>query len=93
MLNCAADVNAKVGDWLLVKSPRTGGYVRRAEILAVRPGGKPPYTVRWIDDGQSLVFPGPDAEILTAEQLADRHRLETQRIARLQSAIGHATER
>ncbi len=36
---------------------------RHAEILEVRGSdGRPPYLVRWSDDGHvGLIFPGPDA--------------------------------
>lgn len=56
---------AKVGDRLVIHSRHVEGPVRDAEILEVRhPDGSPPYLVRWSDTGhESLVFPGPDAEI------------------------------
>ena len=84
-------MKAEVGDWLLVRSHASGRYARRAEILAVGRDGAPPYTVRWTDaDRQSVVFPGPDAEILTVEQLADQDRAQARRIASVQSAIADA---
>lgn len=34
--------------------------------------GEPPYRVRWTyDDHVSLVFPGPDARVLTVEELTE----------------------
>ncbi|WP_084008859.1 DUF1918 domain-containing protein [Planomonospora sphaerica] len=33
-----------------------------------RPDGTPPYVVRWVDDEhEGLVFPGPDARVVTKE--------------------------
>lgn len=56
---------AEVGDRLVVHSTHLDGPVRDAEIVAVRhPDGTPPYVVRWSDTGhESLVYPGPDAEV------------------------------
>ena len=56
---------ASVGDHLVVRSTHVDGPVRDGEIVDVRhPDGSPPYVVRWSDDGhESLVYPGPDAEI------------------------------
>lgn len=68
---------AAVGDWLVVKSHREGGHACRAAILAVRAGGGPPYTVRWMDDDrEALVFPGPDAEVISAEQQVEFDRAQ-----------------
>ena len=79
---------ANVGDWLIVTSHTENRETLRAEILAVRSGGRPPYTVRWTDDGrESLVFPGPDAEVSTAAQQADFHRRQAERIDRLQAEM------
>lgn len=81
-------MKAAVGDWLLVRSHATGRYARRAEVLAVGADGAPPYTVRWTDtDHETLLFPGPDAEILTAEQLAEQDEAQARRITSVQSAI------
>lgn len=63
-------MRAQVGHWLIVHGHTPGHPDRRGQILGVGPAGAPPFTVRWTDDDrQSLVFPGPDAEILTAESL------------------------
>ena len=58
-------MHAEQGDRLLVHSRHVDGPVRDGEIIDVpRPDGSPPYRVRWSDDGhESLVFPGPDAEV------------------------------
>lgn len=82
-------MNAEVGDWLVVHSHAEGRAVRRAAIVAVGPDGGPPYTVRWTDtDHEALVFPGPDAQVVTAAEQAEHDRAESERIAQLQSAIG-----
>lgn len=79
-------VNASVGDWLIVKT--RGEHERRAIILAVRDDGSPPYTVRWTDDGhESVVFPGPDALVMTASSMSAAEHLENERIDKVQSAI------
>lgn len=56
---------ARVGDRLVVHSARVDGPVRDGEIVEVRHGdGSPPYVVRWSDSGhETLIYPGPDAEI------------------------------
>jgi Domain of unknown function (DUF1918) len=61
---------AAVGDRIIVRS-RLGGPVRDGEIIEVpRPDCAPPYLVRWSDDGESLIFPGPDARIVHYEHHA-----------------------
>lgn len=61
-------MQAKVGDWLVIKGHRVGQGDREAQILEVEgEAGAPPYRVRWLDDEHvSLVFPGPDAVIRPA---------------------------
>jgi len=58
-------MQAEVGDRLVIKGHRTGEPNRDGEVLEVQGhDGKPPYLVRWSDDGHiGLVFPGPDALI------------------------------
>jgi hypothetical protein len=66
---------AQVGDWLLVESRNEGQHARRGEIVEVpRPDGAPPYRVRWSADHVALVFPGPDARVLTTDELATHDR-------------------
>jgi len=59
------DVDASVGDRLVIKGHHVGEPDRDAEILEVHgEDGGPPYLVRWDDDGhEGLFFPGSDAEI------------------------------
>lgn len=81
-------MQAKVGDWLLVQSRTADKHARRAEILAVGTGGAPPYRVRWTDEEHEVVvFPGPDAEIVSRARLAELDRLQAERIADVQAAI------
>jgi hypothetical protein len=60
-------MEAQVGDKVEVPGTRVDHTVRQGEILEIRGSdGAPPYLVRWLDTGQvSLVFPGPDARILS----------------------------
>ena len=59
-------MNATVGDHLLVHNAHVGEASREGEIVEVRGAdGGPPYLVRWKgSDHESLVYQGPDAEIL-----------------------------
>ncbi len=58
-------MQAATGDRLIIKSHGRGEPERDGEILAVRgEDGRPPYVVRWEDNGhETLFFPGPDAVI------------------------------
>jgi hypothetical protein len=82
-------MRAKPGDWLMVESRAESRHAREAEVLEVHgANGAPPYLVHWLDDGREvLVFPGPDAQIMTSEQLAERDRIRVERISRLQAEI------
>jgi hypothetical protein len=54
-------MHAAVGDRLHINGRVVGASQRDAEILEVRgPDGAPPYLVRFTDNHESLVFPGPD---------------------------------
>jgi hypothetical protein len=54
---------ARVGDRIVVRSTHLDGPVRDGEVIEVEhEDGRPPYRVRWSDNGhESLFFPGPDA--------------------------------
>lgn len=81
-------MHAEVGDWLIVKSHTESRAGRRAAILEVGPDGGPPYTVRWTDtDHEALVFPGPDAVVVSAARQAEQDRAEAERISRMQEAL------
>lgn len=82
-------MHAQPGDWLVVKSGSDARHSRRAEIISVSPDGVPPYTVRWLDTGhQALLYPGPDAEVVTAERQLELDRKEAERTAQLQAEMG-----
>lgn len=79
---------ANIGDWLIVNSHAEGRPTRHGEIIGVGPGGRPPYTVHWTDtEHEAVVFPGPDAIVVSADERAAQGRRESERIGRLQSAI------
>ena len=57
-------MQAKTGDWLVIKGPAT----EQGLITEVRSAdGSPPYVVRWLETGR-VVFPGPDAVVVTADE-------------------------
>jgi len=56
---------ARVGDEIVVDSPRTGGLPREGEIIEIRSqGGVEHYVVRWDDGRETVFFPGSDARIV-----------------------------
>jgi hypothetical protein len=63
---------ANPGDWLVVETSTVDRHSIRGHIEEVlSDNGEPPYRVRWThDDHVALVFPGPDARVLTPEELA-----------------------
>ncbi|KAE8134121.1 hypothetical protein BDV38DRAFT_286146 [Aspergillus pseudotamarii] len=61
-------MEASVGDRIAIKTRNIGGGDQVAEIIEVRgPAGGPPYLVRFPDGHESVVFPGPDSEIIPGE--------------------------
>jgi hypothetical protein len=81
-------MRADIGDWLVVNSRNDSVHARRAKILDVGRDGAPPYTVRWADtDHVTIVFPGPDAEVVTMQRLEELDRVRGQQISAVQSAI------
>lgn len=66
-------MHAKAGDWLVIETStldRPGARGRIEQVLSAT--GEPPYQVRWSqDDHVSIVCPGPDARVLTPEELAE----------------------
>lgn len=82
-------MRAQQGDWLVVEQAGIGREARRGRIEEVRsPDGRPPYVVRWLDDGrEALVFPGPDAHVVPpGEQRAANSRVAG-RVADVQQEI------
>jgi hypothetical protein len=81
-------MRAQVGDWLVVERGTEQVHARRAEIVAVGADGAPPYRVRWLDSGhEGLVFPGPDAHVVSAAEQAESDRVSTERAVRAQRVI------
>lgn len=62
-------MKAKVGDWLVVRGGSAGHGEQRGLITEVDSDeGAPPYVVKWLDDDrEAIVFPGPDAVVVTPE--------------------------
>ena len=67
-------MRAHTGDWLMVKGRTDSSPARRAMVLEAHgPNGSAPFLVRWIDSGhEALVFPGPDAVVVTAAEQEDK---------------------
>lgn len=67
------DLRAHVGDRLVIRRHHVGEADRNAEILEVRgEDGRPPYVVRWADDGRvGYVLPGSDAFVTQADDVDD----------------------
>jgi hypothetical protein len=84
-------MEARVGDWLVIKGTSVHKPDQRGLITEVRSAdGSPPYVVRWLADGHvATVFPGPDALVVSPEeqQAADERALA--RIKDVQSTITH----
>ena len=82
-------MKADAGDWLVVKGRTNERAEQRGMITEVHAAdGSPPYLVRWLDTGhEALVFPGPDAVVVTpAEQQAADERARS-RFASVQATI------
>jgi hypothetical protein len=59
-------MHAAVGNWLVVHGRAVDDPVREGLVVGVpHADGSPPYVVRWLDtDRISVVFPGPDTEVV-----------------------------
>jgi len=84
-------MKAKVGDWLVMKGVTVGQVEQRGLITEVHStDGSPPFMVRWLDsDHVAMVFPGPDAIVVTAAEQAAADERTMRRIESVQSGIGH----
>jgi hypothetical protein len=62
-------MKAQVGDRLVIESAHVGEVRKVGVVLELRhPDGTPPYVVRWQGSEQeTLVFPGPEARVESAE--------------------------
>jgi Domain of unknown function (DUF1918) len=67
-------MRAHTGDLLIVKGRTDSSAARRAMVLEAHgPDGSAPFLVRWIESGhEALVFPGPDAVVVSEAEQADR---------------------
>ncbi|MGW5383147.1 DUF1918 domain-containing protein [Nocardia sp. NPDC003963] len=71
-----APMRAHVGDWLVIEHGAADGAVQRGLIEEIHgENGNPPYLVHWTETGRrALMFPGPDAHVVTAADLhASQH--------------------
>ncbi|MRH92869.1 DUF1918 domain-containing protein [Nocardia sp. SYP-A9097] len=85
---------AKSGDWLIVEPRNIGGAVRRGLIEEVHGDtGEPPYLVHWTDTGhRALVYPGPDAYALDAEDLRTREEVAAEHLSSMTHRTGKHAE-
>jgi hypothetical protein len=85
-------MRAHQGDWLIVERGDVDHQARRGLIEEVRSAdGSPPYVVRWLDKEKTvLVFPGPDAHVLTPAELHEADAAATTRFAAVQREIGQS---
>jgi Domain of unknown function (DUF1918) len=86
-------MKANVGDWLVVKGRTNEQSEHRGKITEVHgTDGTPPYMVRWLDTGhEALVFPGPDAIVVTPAEQEAADKRERSRLASIQAAIRDRT--
>lgn len=82
-------MHAKVGDWLTVDRANVGQDPLRGLITEIRSDdGTPPYVVRWTDgDHTALVFPGPDAHVLTHAEKDDFDQRRARRLNHIQAEV------
>ncbi|UXA14714.1 DUF1918 domain-containing protein [Mycobacterium sp. SMC-8] len=85
-------MKAKAGDWLVIKGLTVDRPEHRGLITDVRSGdGSPPYVVRWLDsEHECLVFPGPDAVVVTDDQQHEADERAQRRFGAVRSEIHRA---
>lgn len=83
-------MQAKVGDWLVMKGSAVDRPDRRGLISDVRNGdGSPPYVVHWLDDDHvATVFPGPDAVVVTAAEQKEADDRANRRMDSVRHGVG-----
>ncbi|MCS7483700.1 DUF1918 domain-containing protein [Umezawaea endophytica] len=83
-------MRAKTGDWLVIERSGADKPARRGLVVGVRrEDGGPPYVVHWLDSvHETLVYPGPDAHVVTARELADLDTRAAERARAVQAVIG-----
>lgn len=79
------------GDWLVVHSRDEHHHEQSGVIVECHgPDDSAPFLVRWDEDGrETLVFPGPDSAVYSAEDYAARNAASTARALKLQKEIQH----
>jgi Domain of unknown function (DUF1918) len=84
-------MKAKAGDWLVFKGTHVDQADQRGLIIEVHgTDGAPPYVVRWLATGHmAIVFPGPDAVIVTAAEQEAADERARSHVASVQTAIIH----
>jgi hypothetical protein len=82
-------MHAETGDWLVIEQASLDHEPRRGLITEVHSkDGTPPYKVRWMDTGHiALVFPGPDAHIVSHAREAEANAKRQSRIDRVQNQV------
>ena len=82
-------MEAEVCDWLVVKGPIVDRCERRGLITEVHSAdGTPPFVVRWLDTGhEAMVFPGPDALVVTAAEQRSADERARERMSQTQATI------
>jgi hypothetical protein len=77
-------MNAKAGDWLVIKGTHVDQADQRGLITEVHGAdGAPPYVVRWLATGHmATVIPGPDAVVVTAAEQKAADQQARSRFAR-----------
>ncbi len=61
-------MHAKVGQTIRIHGRTVGAQEQQAEVIEVRgENGAPPYLVRFADGRETLIFPGPDAEVVSSD--------------------------
>ncbi|ETA66299.1 DUF1918 domain-containing protein [Haloechinothrix halophila] len=62
-------MHATAGDRILVHGRTVGSGEQHGEIVEVRgEDGNPPFLVRFSDGHESLMYPGPDCEVLGPDE-------------------------
>jgi hypothetical protein len=82
-------MHAHPGDWLIIERGDVDHHARRGRIEEVRAeDGTPLYVVRWLDSDRAvLVFPGPDAYVVTPAELEQADARAAHRFAAVQQEI------
>lgn len=82
-------MKAEVGDWSVIEGRTNERPDRRGVITEVHTqDGSAPYVVRLLDTEQeALIFPGPDAVVVTAAEQEEADKRARPRFASMQSTV------